>query len=159
MAVGRRLRQAIFEAGYTVSSFAEKWGYSENRIYKWLAGTVPDISDIKLVAERLQTTPGWLLFGEATNPGPRSKRKTIQVLGALLGIGLAVGSAWAENPNVALNMVSEEPNRRIMSNIKYLNYLDIWTDFLSLVSFLHRLIQELRDGPRRHLRPRLALAA
>jgi len=70
-----RLREAMIRAGFNsqrsvsgvnIDKLAEITGYSLQICRKYLRGqAMPDPTKIMDIAEKLQVTPGWLLFGES----------------------------------------------------------------------------------------------
>lgn len=141
----QRLREAVQRQGYSVARFSELSGYSENRIHKWLAGAVPELPEVMVLAQWLKVSPGWLLFGESQELA-LSKRRAVKVLGVLIGIGLLVGNVWASETDLAQGLVQDGGKILLIGH---------WQRVLA-----HRMHQQRGYArPHRDFRSRLALAA
>ena len=78
-----RLREAMISVGYNSSrspygvnlqKLAEITGYSLQICRKYLRGqALPEPQKIVEIAQKLDTTAGWLLFGEIAQDGQREK--------------------------------------------------------------------------------------
>ena len=70
----KRLQQALINAGYgssrsitavDINKFSKLMGHSVQICRKYLNGKiVPDITKLSILAEKLNVSPGWLLFGD-----------------------------------------------------------------------------------------------
>ncbi len=67
---GHRLKEAMRAAGYNVARLADALGTSENNVYRWASGQLPELPEIQRVASQLKVSPGWLLFGEGKDHHP-----------------------------------------------------------------------------------------
>lgn len=80
-----RLRSAMIAAGYSSSrstsgvdihQLAEMTGYSTQICRKYLRGeAIPEPSKLAEIAEQLQVSPGWLLFGDCHSDGQTTEQK------------------------------------------------------------------------------------
>lgn len=82
-----RLRDAMITAGFnsqrstsgvSIHKLAEITGYSVQICRKYLRGeTIPDPTKLVDIAEKLQVSAGWLLFGDASNAPGTAQDKII----------------------------------------------------------------------------------
>ena len=80
-----RLRQTLINAGYgstrsasgvNLQRFAEITGHSVQICRKYLLGKViPEPAKLSVLAEKLNVSPGWLLFGDCHSVEPMEKNK------------------------------------------------------------------------------------
>ena len=80
-----RLRQTLINAGYgstrsasgvNLQSFAEITGHSVQICRKYLLGQViPEPAKLSVLAEKLNVSPGWLLFGDCHSIEPMETNK------------------------------------------------------------------------------------
>jgi transcriptional regulator with XRE-family HTH domain len=85
-----RLRAAFEQAGYWKNGRPDVLGFSlQHRFlagytYKWLGGyAVPDRDNLLRLADALNVSPAWLLFGDETPPpkGKKSRRPMYPIAG------------------------------------------------------------------------------
>jgi transcriptional regulator with XRE-family HTH domain len=81
--IGDRIRERLLRLGYErngkpdVMRFALEKGVLPVYLYRWIGGATPDYDNIIRLARDLETSPGWLMFGDAATAipaGPRSSR-------------------------------------------------------------------------------------
>ena len=74
--IGDRMRQRLLHLGFVrdgkadVMRFALERGYHHVYLYRWIGGATPDYDNIIRLARDLETSPSWLMFGEAGTSVP-----------------------------------------------------------------------------------------
>ncbi|HVT62637.1 MAG TPA: helix-turn-helix transcriptional regulator [Legionellaceae bacterium] len=81
----QRLREALLSKGYCSSrspsgvhmqKFADMTGYSLQICRKYLRGeAIPELNKLVEIAQQLEVSPGWLLFGDCHSKHPNEKNK------------------------------------------------------------------------------------
>lgn len=147
-----RLKRALRERGFwknerpDVYAFAAKHGWHAQQIYDYLTGRrVPTADTLLRLSAQLEADPRWLY--------PLARKLGVLLLALGLGLGISepppVEARSRSLDDITLDVASEQPSGRIMSNSKILNYL-VWHALCSLFGYAR---------PHWHLWPRLALAA
>lgn len=145
-----RLRDAMINAGFNsqrstsgvcIHKLAEISGYSVQICRKYLRGeALPEPSKLAEIAQKLNVSPGWLLFGDSHNDSPQSPDK-ITISKILLHYIFTQSTALYnapglgdELPNFLLGLVndlsqinaSEEQSKKIvdlaLSSIKHFSH-------------------------------------
>lgn len=102
MAWATRLRQAMDAKKLKAEELATATGRSLSIIYRWMSGQIPELPDVKRLADILDRDPAWLIWGDdrgkvappRRRPHPRGRLSLVLLLGA------AAGGLWP-SPSVA----------------------------------------------------------
>jgi hypothetical protein len=92
-----RLRARIAELGYkNPSRFADDKRYRVTELHKWLTNVTPSRATLERLANDLQVTPQWLLFGDvcgAPKAPPRPRKRDARALKCLVAaVGLTTAT-------------------------------------------------------------------
>lgn len=61
----KRLKDCIFDHGYSLPEFADKYNYSRTTVYAWTRGDrVPTLYCLSRLCKQLNVTADYLMFGK-----------------------------------------------------------------------------------------------
>lgn len=120
---GERLGEKMKEAGYwkherlDVIRFSVEHGYPTSYPYRWLEGQLPGHNYITRLARDLNTSPGWLAFGDqesprSTPPRRHGRKMTSRTLVGTLALAGALAAGQTGPATAAGTRASTEEHRQ-----------------------------------------------